>query len=349
MNVDELVLKTRTDIIKENAQQDILHYYGVPMLIDKVVEKERISFLDSLGISAGIASEIKSLSPDGRFSVEIPLELREAFKTGDATFINSTKTPGHFTPNIKINGKDGIGGQITLSEDKIQVNEANLANIAVMAMVQSVLGKMEAIESKIDDIVQGQMNDRIGMVVGTFKGFADLYPTFKTQEELVANSNQAYQTMQSGLAQIHLDIDRDFDILKYAPGNFWQVVKNAIIHFRRNDAEYYQNIYRRLMYKLQIYQRLLLLSDAVLLLKGDKHSCQQNHKVMFDFCNDKLNKLFEKKMDFLTNHHSSEIKRVNANNTNYNKILDELDKVPITIEYKKEDLEKIKVYESKEC
>ena len=144
--------------------------------------------------------------------------MRDVLKSGKALFDISTKAPGNFTPNIRIVGKNGIQGQATIYEGTNPQSVTNgLANIAMMAMVQSVLAKMEIIDEKLDSIVQGQKNDRVGKIIGSFKTFMDLYPTFQSDEEMRNSANQTYQNILQLAAYV---VKRRMDSNNRPVGNF---------------------------------------------------------------------------------------------------------------------------------
>lgn len=145
----------------------------------------------------------------------------------------------------------------------------------MMAMVQSILEKLETIEEKIEDIKQGQKNDRVGTIIGYFKAFMDLYPTFKSADEMNIAANSAYMGMQSGLSKLHLQIDEERKKLSGAPSNHFQTLLKSITNPFSNKAVYYQKCYEDYVYDIQLYNRLILLSDIILYLKGDNDAMRK--------------------------------------------------------------------------
>lgn len=217
-------------------------------------------------------------------------------KLGKASFDKSGKNLGGFTPNIRIKGESGIKGQATIvQKSDSQVITQSISNLAMMAMVQSVLEKLNVIERKVEDIKRGQKDDRIGSIIGHFKGFMDLYPTFKTSEELNYAATIAYMNMQSGLAKLHLQIEEERKKLNEAPANNWQAFWKSITNPFHNESERYQKCYEDYVYDIQLYNRLILLSDIVLHLKGDNEAIARNHKIMVNYCNSHIDCSFKKK------------------------------------------------------
>lgn len=174
------------------------------------------------------------------FFVEIPSRLREMLKSGQAVFDKSSKSPGGFTPNIRIKGETGIKGQaVIVRKTNNQQITQSIANLAMMATIQYVLEKLEIIEEKIEDVKNGQKDDRVGSIIGDFKGFVDLYPTFRPSEELNNAATIAYMGMHSGLAKLHLQIDEERKKLDGAPANDWQALLKSFTHPFHNESKRY--------------------------------------------------------------------------------------------------------------
>ena len=228
--MSEIIVKSKTEIAKASKTKDILASYGVPEALDSIVKKEKSNILNMLDCGAVVADSINKISNSEEYFVEIPKRLREALKNGTAEFDKSGKNIGSFTPNIRIKGESGIKGQATISKGvDSQAITQSLANLAMMAMVQSVLEKLDAIEDKLGEIVQGQKNDRIGKILGAFKALMDLYPTFKSEGELYEQANRTYTDMQEGLTQLHLQIEEARRKLSSAPSNYKELVKQKIL------------------------------------------------------------------------------------------------------------------------
>lgn len=334
----ELIVRAETSVVEASDKQDILEFYGVPRAIDTFVGKERNSFLNSVECGAVLADEIKKMSGDSRFIVEIPGQLRKAMEKGKASFIDSVKRPGSYSPNIKVDGKNGIGGQITIKEVNPQELSTTLSNLAMLAMVQSILEKMDLLESKLDQLQQGQQNDRIGLVIGPFKAFADLYPTIQSKEELKLHANAAYLQMQTGLAQLHLQIDSEWKELEKAPKNVWQTMVESLRHFGRDSIGLYRKKYHQYIYDFQLYGRLLLLSDVVLFLKGDTEAIARNHNVIEKYTNQYLDSDFKKAMRFLTNNKAQGIESAQKIIGMIPRIQDNQGDEVLRIEYKHNEL-----------
>lgn len=338
---NELIVKSKTEIAKDIHKKDIYSIYGVPNMLDKVIDKEKTNLLNNINCGIVFLDALNKLNHSEDFVVDIPMELREMLKSGKAAFDNSSKNPGSHTPNIRIKGKTGIYTQATIKrEADNQAITQSLSNLAMMAMVQSVLNKLEILEEKIEDIQKGQKNDRIGSILGHFKGFMDLYSTFKTKEELNTATNTAYLEMQEGLTQIHLQIEDERKKLNGAPANDWEAFKLSInpSNFLCNKSKQFQKYYIDYTYDIQLYNRLILLSDIVLFLGGKTEAIKPNHKKMVDYCNEHIDESFQKKMKYLMHNHTTEISSILNYNKNLNKIFDDILIQDIIIECSSTDL-----------
>lgn len=338
---NEIIIKTITEIAPRRPRKDILALYGVPQMLDKITQKEKTNLLNHLNCAMMGVNSLNEIAHSDGFFVEIPKGLREALRTGKATLDKSGKNPGSYTPNIRVKGKSGIQGQVTISKGTdSQAITQSISNLAMMGMIQEILAKMEIIEEKVDDIKEGQKDDRVGNVIGPFKGFMDLYPTFKTQEDLNFAATQTYLAMQKGLAQLHLQIDKEYKKLKNAPKKKKEVFWHTIISIKDYWGDYigrYQRMYADYVYDLQIYNRLILLSDVILYLKGDTGAIQRNHQVMLQYCHDKIDVDFRKRMCFLTDSEIPDILNIDEFNANMRKSLEGLFINGLQIECKIED------------
>lgn len=348
----ELVVKSKTELIKDGQKKDVLSFYGVPAMLDQIVKKEKAELLNNVNCGAVVMDSLNKLANSEGFFVEIPSGLREMLKTGKASFDKSSKNPGGFTPNIRIKGETGIKGQATIVQKvDSQAITQSLSNLAMMAMVQSVLEKLNVIKKRVEDINKGQKDDRIGDVIGHFKGFIDLYLTFKSPEELNIAATIAYMNMQSGLAKLHLQIEHERKKIDGAPTNDWKALWDSLTHPFHNEAERYQKCYEDYVYDIQLYNRLILLSDVVLHLKGDNKAIERNHKIMVDYCNFHIDEIFKKKMDYLMVNKTTGISNILEYNKNLGLALEGVLNKDICIECKSTDIKLLNFEDngSKDC
>lgn len=340
----EIIVKNKTEIAKNSHRKDILTLYGVPACLDKITEKERLNLLNMLDCGAIVTDSLNQIAHSEGFFVEIPKGLREALQTGKATLDKSGKNFGSYTPNIRIKGENGIKGQVTISKGcDSQAITRSLVNLAMMFMVQSVLEKLDAIEEKLDDVKQGQKNDRIGSIIGPFKSFFDLYPTFQSKTELDIEANATYRNMQIGLGQLHFQIEEERKKLSSAPSDLFKLIIMSIKHpfyfFRKkNKTDYYKDLYSEYVYDIQLYNRLILLSDIILYLKGCTSEMQSNYAKMQEYCQLYIDEDFRKNMKFLMQRPLYEIDKIDNYNENYQNALERVIQKDLFIEYKKEDV-----------
>lgn len=336
----EIIVKDKTEIASNSQKQDILSLYGVPACLDRIIEKEKSTLLNMLDCGAILADSMNKIAHSEGFFVEIPKGLRDALKSGRATLDCSTKKPGSFTPNIRIKGTSGIQGQVTLSKGvDSQAITRGLANLAMMSMVQSVLEQLDAIQEGVEDIKKGLENDRVASVTGAFKNFMLHYP-YETQEELKDRAFSTVESMQIGLTQLHHQIDEERKKLDSAPTNDWGAfllsVKN-LLKIHKSKINYYRDLYHRFTYHLELYNRLILLSDVILCLEGKSSDVSKNHMQIEKYCQQYLDCNFRKGMYYLMYKSTPEIERIDRFHQNCRKALGNIQN-DILIECKIEDL-----------
>lgn len=341
---NDLVVKIKTELITKNKDKDFLSFYGIPEMLDTIVEKDRKDLLSHICGGAVIVDAINQIEKANGFSVEIPQKLREMIKTGEAHFDKSATSPGNFTANIRINGKKGIQGQATIYQaSDLTVIANSISNLAMMAMSQSMLAKLEEIDEKLEVIIQGQKNDRIGKIVGAFEGFCKLYPTFKTKEEMRTSANQSFNSVNMGLTQIHCQIEADRKRLDNAPKNFVQSLFKGMVNIRNVSADY-QKAYHNYIYDIQIYNRLILLADILLQYKGASFdNIIKNHRVMINYCDTYINDSLKKEMDYLMQSRTESIDMIMKQNSRIKEALLQFKKGSLVIEFKQNEVELLNI------
>lgn len=303
MNNTLIVKKTTTLCNKLYHSNDMLIYYGIPGFIDEISKINRKNILNNLSCSAIIFDALNQTSNTEEFVIEIPTQLRQLINEGKAQFDDSNKKPGYYTPNIRIKGQKGIKGQIYLTkQNNLEKFTGALSSLAMMAMVQDAMLKLNQVCESTKDILKGQLNDRISNVIGPYKAFIDMYKYFKTDEEMRYSANNVYINMQQGLSAIHLDLNEKMRKLADVPQNNFQVFYKEIFRTFDNKIEYYRQIYSDFIYEIKLYMRLIILSDIILGCKGlDAKAIYNNHKPFSYYCKDNLTPKFLKNMKFLTN------------------------------------------------
>lgn len=339
-DLNNLILFQNTEIAKDSYEKDILSLFGVPKAFDNIIKYERKKFLsffniDDVLLAGGIINEAERFANSQEFVVEIPEKLKDLLKSGEAIFDKSKICAGNFAPNIRIKGQKEIVGQITLKPgtngDAI-VN--SISNLVMMAMIQSILAKLDCIEEKIDDIKTGQINDRIGEIIGAFKSFCDLYPSFSSPEELIREANAAYKTIQEGLAKFLLQIEDEWKKLNKFPSNNMEAVfyllKKLLIPDPMGKCK---KCYSDYIYHINLYFRLLYLADIILISKDFESGIKNNHKVITEYIKKYHDDKFIQKMEYSLYRNPGELSSVHELNDILNNRICELPNSKFQIEF----------------
>lgn len=283
-----LILKKETQLQKA-SQEDIFSYYKLGPAIDKIIAKQKTNFFSLFCGGASYENMLNKVNDYSRLTVEIPEKFNEAIKNGSVIWGDSKQIVGHYTPNIMQDGK--IVGQATLkqSTDMSKISDA-VSNIAVMAMLQNIIGKLDVIDEKITEVLKNQKNDWIGDAIGAFVSFADLYPSFNSKEELNQHANHSYSQINTAMIKLFqhmIDLRKELDD---CPCTTLQTIKSALFHPTRNIPEEMQVKYSELIGDIQVYNRLLLLKDYLLFIKqGADGTFTKPHQPYFEFCKKRLN------------------------------------------------------------
>ena len=342
---DDLVLKNNSSLPKKlDEEKDILSYYGIPGFMDEIVKRNKTEMLNCLACAAGTVDALNQASHAEGFFVHIPEGMRKLINEGKAHFDKSNKNPGEFSPNIRINGSKTIDGQATIYKDlDSQKLTGSISNLAMMAMMQGVMVKLDDIGEMTQDLLQGQHDDRVSKITGAFKSFSDLYFTFTSDDELKFQANNAYSKMQEGLNALHYELDKKRRKLLHAPKNNFQVTLYALTPII-NMSKKYQKLYNEFLYDLRLYSRLIIMSDIVLGCKGATADVIiRNHKPFNDYCNDKLSQSFQKDISFLMDEEDTGLNGILNFNASINKGIEQLKSSPLKIEYDNKDVKLINI------
>lgn len=342
---DDLVLKNNSSLPKKlDEEKDILSYYGIPGFMDEIVKRNKTEMLNCLACAAGTVDALNQASHAEGFFVHIPEGMRKLINEGKAHFDKSNKNPGEFSPNIRINGSKTIDGQATIYKDlDSQKLTGSISNLAMMAMMQGVMVKLDDIGEMTQDLLEGQHDDRVSKITGAFKSFSDLYFTFTSDDELKFQANNAYSKMQEGLNALHYELDKKRRKLLHAPKNNFQVTLYALTPFI-NMSKKYQKLYNEFLYDLRLYSRLIIMSDIVLGCKGATADVIiRNHKPFNDYCNDKLSQSFQKDISFLMDEEDTGLNGILNFNASINKGIEQLKSSPLKIECDNKDVKLINI------
>lgn len=332
----DLILKSESSLQKkQNEEKDILYYYGVPGFMEEIVKRNKTEMLNCLACAAVTLDSLNQASHANGFFVHIPEGMRKLINEGKAHFDKSSKILGEFSPNIRMNGSKTINGQATIYKDiDSQKLTSSLSNLAIMAMMQVVVSKLEDIGEMTQDLLQGQHDDRVSKILGAFKSFSDLYFTFTSDVELQIQAGNAYSQMQEGLTALLHEIENKRMKLLQAPKNHIQVlIKSFTSNPLKNKTKEYQKIYGEFLYDLRLYCRLIIMSDIVLGCKGATADVViRNHKPFNDYCKDKLSLSFQNDISYLTHQEDTGLKAILNFNASVNNGIEQLKSSPLTIE-----------------
>ena len=342
---DDLVLKNNSSLPKKlDEEKDILSYYGIPGFMDEIVKRNKTEMLNCLACAAGTVDALNQASHAEGFFVHIPEGMRKLINEGKAHFDKSNKNPGEFSPNIRINGSKTIDGQATIYKDiNSQKLTGSLSNLAMMAMMQGVMAKLDDIGEMTQDLLQGQHDDRVSKILGAFKSFSDLYFTFTSDTELQIQAGNANNQIQEGLTALLHEIETKRKKLLHAPKSNFEVVLKALVP-GRNTSKKYQIIYKEFLYDLRLISRLIIMSDIILGCKGATADVIiRNHKPFNDYCNDKLSQSFQKNISFLMHKEDTGLKGILNFNESLNSGIEQLKCSPLKIEYDNKDVKLLNI------
>lgn len=347
-----LSVKPASGNVVAPVNDDVFSDFTLPSLIRPIIRKNNSLLLPLLCTVSELGSIVEKLKTN-QLTFVVPVELRSAIRDGVAYLGKSNIHSGSMAPNIYDSGSGKLIGQgyVTEGWNPANVGDA-LNNVAIYAMLQNVIGKLDSIQKDVSFIKEGQQDDRMGKVIGSFKSYAIALPTFRTTEEQRNASFIVYCSISEGLYQIHFFLDRLCQLMIDSPDNWWRHVLGAISNPFKNIAEEKERVYQELVSNLYNYHNLITLSDVILLHRGASYSViQENHKSVNAFYSRALNETVEKKIAYLTNDNYeaySQIKQLTKNEEEkFKEILVSIERCnePIEITYTSEEIAKYLQYD----
>lgn len=151
-------------MIMQNSNRAIEHSSEIGKAFDKFHEERRQNLVDLLRHTPSVvnlAQELKGVVSSDGYKVVIPPELLRRLKGGSARFGKSGT--GGWSANIHDSQNGEIIGQIGLAEAPLEVIPS-LNQMAIQSALAEIAERLEVIEQKIDDVLEGQRDDRVGLV-----------------------------------------------------------------------------------------------------------------------------------------------------------------------------------------
>lgn len=295
------VVPSKEPDISLSEGTDVFSDFSLPSLIRPVVSKDRVDLLSLLCPVAELRSVLEKLKSKG-FILRIPEEFRRAIQDGTAYLGNSGKHPGGLTPNIHDSATGKTIGQGFIQDGVVDPSCMGdiLNNIAVFAMLQNIVLKLDDLQQDVTFIKEGQKDDRMGKIIGSFKAYAVALPTFRTIEEKRNASFMVYCSISEGLYQIHFYLDRVCQLMRDCPDTWWKHLVAMIKFPFKNVADKKEAAYYDLLTNLYNYYNLMILSDVILLHRGASFSViRENHKSIKAFYERALGSEMDSKVAYL--------------------------------------------------
>lgn len=329
-----------------SGRTDVFSDFSLPSLIRPIISNDHIDLLSMLCPVAELRSVLEKLKTKG-FILKIPEEFRRAVREGTAYLGNSQKHPGGMTPNVYDHKTGKLVGQGYIHEGVDPSSMGDIMNnLAVFAMLQSIIVKLDDLQEDVAFIKEGQKDDRMGKIIGSFKSYVIALPTFRTIEEQRNASFIVYCSISEGLYQIHFFLDRVCQLMQDCPNNWWEHLLAAVKHPFKNVAEKKEAVYHELLANLYNYYNLIILSDIILLHRGASFSViKENHKSINAFYNRALGGDLDAKVEFLCAGNTEDYQRIKQLTRDEESMLHrailslEEPTGPLEIEFKQEEIQ----------
>jgi hypothetical protein len=203
---------------------------------DRFYEERRQSLIGLLRRMPSVVEtvcQLKEMAINRNYKVVIPPELLERIKDGSARF-GKSGTDG-WSANIHGSKTGEIIGQVSLAEVSPEL-ASSLSQLAVQSMLAEIAQRLEIIEEKIGEVLQGQRDDRAGLLdsAENLYAMASVATEPENRRFLLANTvmqlsearGRMIRSLESGIQTIH-----------EIPTHKWEIVFRSLVKDIPQDVE----------------------------------------------------------------------------------------------------------------
>ena len=201
----------------------------------KMHDEQRRDLIRLLRQTPAVVEAIRKsgVSSDAAYRVVIPPHMIQQLKAGTARLGNGTVS--RFTANIH-NSKTGkIISQISLEKVSPELI-ASLNQMAMQSALLEIAQRLELIEQKIEEVLQGQRDDRAGLLDSGENLYALASAATDPENRRLLLANAVAQVSEARGRLIRA-LETSLKSIDEIPGDKWGIILKSIRSIRRNIAK----------------------------------------------------------------------------------------------------------------
>lgn len=211
----------------QNSNHAIEHSSETGKAFDKFHEERRQNLVDLLRripSFVNLAQELKGVVSGDGYKVVIPPELLRRLKGGSARLGKSGM--GGWSANIHDSQNGEIIGQIGLAEAPPELIPS-LNQMAIQSALADIAERLEAIEQKIDDVLQGQRDDRVGLVDSAENLYIMASAASEAENRRLLLANAVAQ-LSEARGQMIRSLESSINSASKIPTGKWEIIVSSL-------------------------------------------------------------------------------------------------------------------------
>lgn len=215
-------------MIMQNSNRAIEHSSRTSKAFDTFSEERRqnlVGLLRRIPSVVGFAQELEGVVSGDKYKVVIPPELLQRLKDGSARLGKSGT--GGLSANIHDSQFGEIIGQIGLAEAPPELI-SSLNQMAIQSALADVAERLEVIEQKIDEVLQGQEDDRKGLVDSAENLYIMASAASEAENRRLLLANAVAQ-LSEARGQMIRSLESSINSVSKIPTGKWGIIRSSLL------------------------------------------------------------------------------------------------------------------------
>jgi|GEM_PF-1901838 len=230
---DESNLSIKPELELETTHQQDQSISEINLSFINLYKEQRQKVIQLFRQTPAIAQVTRDLTSSKTYQAIIPPEVLKQLKAGSAEW--PKRSDGFLGVIIKDKKTGKILCQVKLEEISPELL-SSLNQLAIQNSLAEIVQRLEIIDQKISDILQGTHKDRLAMIESGINLYQQAIAATKPEirQQLLLNS---IEQLNEGRQKLMLSLERDIQFIDTMPNKFWQMVLYSPLRDMSQDVE----------------------------------------------------------------------------------------------------------------